>query len=57
MGLKPMALVRGICGYEPKRFGLSPIKAIPAALKMAGLTLKDMDLIELNEAFGPVHRL
>jgi len=54
MGLNPMALVRGysFVGYEPKRFGLSPIKAIPAALKMAGLTLGDMDLIELNEAFA-----
>lgn len=54
MGLTPMALVRGysFVGYEPKRFGLSPIKAIPAALKMAGLELADIDLIELNEAFA-----
>ena len=54
MGLKPMALVRGysFVGYEPKVFGLSPIKAMPAALKMAGLTMADMDLIELNEAFA-----
>ena len=54
MGLKPMARVLGysFVGYEPKRFGLSPIKAIPAALKMAGLTLEDMDVIELNEAFA-----
>jgi acetyl-CoA C-acetyltransferase len=54
MGLKPMALLRGysFVGVEPKYFGLSPVKAIPAALKMAGLTLKDIDLIELNEAFA-----
>ena len=54
MGLKPFALVKGYAfvGYEPKKFGLSPIKAIPAALKMAGLSLEDMDLIELNEAFA-----
>lgn len=54
MGLKPMALIRGYAfvGYEPKRFGLSPVKAIPAALKMAGLKLEDMDIIELNEAFA-----
>lgn len=54
MGLKPMALVRGYAfvGYDPKRFGLSPIKAIPVALKQAGLSLEDMDLIELNEAFA-----
>lgn len=54
MGLKPMALVRGYAfvGYDPKRFGLSPVKAIPAALKHAGLELADIDLIELNEAFA-----
>ena len=54
LGLKPMALVRGYAfvGYDPKRFGLSPVKAIPAALKHAGLELSDIDLIELNEAFA-----
>ncbi len=54
LGLKPMALLRGysFVGVEPKYFGLSPVKAIPAALKMAGLTLNDIDLIELNEAFA-----
>lgn len=54
MGLAPIALVRGysFVGYEPKRFGLSPSKAIPAALKQAGLELSDIDLIELNEAFA-----
>ena len=54
MGLKPMALVRGysFVGVDPKRFGISPVKAIPAALKKAGLALGDIDLIELNEAFA-----
>ena len=54
LGLKPMALLRGYAfvGYEPKRFGLSPVKAIPAALKHAGVSLGDIDLIELNEAFA-----
>jgi acetyl-CoA C-acetyltransferase len=54
LGLKPFALVRGYAfvGYDPKKFGLSPIKAIPVALKQAGLSLADMDLIELNEAFA-----
>jgi acetyl-CoA C-acetyltransferase len=54
MGLKPIALLRGYAfvGVEPKRFGLSPVKAIPAALKHAGVTLGDIDLIELNEAFA-----
>jgi acetyl-CoA C-acetyltransferase len=54
MGLKPVALLRGYAfvGVEPRRFGLSPVKAIPAALKHAGATLGDIDLIELNEAFA-----
>ncbi|NNJ99401.1 MAG: thiolase family protein [Desulfatitalea sp.] len=54
LGLAPQALVRGYAfvGFDPKTFGLSPIKAMPAALKMAGLTMADMDLIELNEAFA-----
>ena len=54
LGLAPMALVRGysFVGFEPKKFGLSPTKAIPEALEMAGLSLDDMDLIELNEAFA-----
>jgi acetyl-CoA C-acetyltransferase len=54
MGLEPVALIRGysFVGYEPKRFGIAPVKAIPAALKQAGLELSDIDLIELNEAFA-----
>ena len=54
MGLKPMALLRGysFVGVDPKRFGISPVKAIPEALKKAGLTLGDIDLVELNEAFA-----
>ncbi len=53
-GLQPMAKVRGYAfvGYEPKRFGLSPVKAIPAALDRAGLQIGDVDLFELNEAFA-----
>jgi acetyl-CoA C-acetyltransferase len=54
MELEPLALIRGysFVGYEPKRFGMSPVKAIPSALKHAGLELSDIDLIELNEAFA-----
>lgn len=54
MGLKPMALLRGYAfvGVDPQYFGLSPVKAIPAALKQAGLNLDDIELIELNEAFA-----
>ena len=39
-------------GVEPRIMGIGPVKAIPKALKQAGLELKDIDLIELNEAFA-----
>jgi len=39
-------------GVEPRIMGIGPVKAIPKALKQAGLQLKDIDLIELNEAFA-----
>jgi len=39
-------------GVEPRIMGIGPVKAIPKALKQAHLTLKDIDLIELNEAFA-----
>jgi acetyl-CoA acyltransferase len=39
-------------GVEPRIMGIGPVKAISKALKQAGLQLKDIDLIELNEAFA-----
>jgi acetyl-CoA acyltransferase len=39
-------------GVEPRIMGIGPVKAIPKALKQAGLTLNDINLIELNEAFA-----
>ncbi len=39
-------------GVEPERFGIGPVPAIRKVLKLAGLTLDDMDLVELNEAFA-----
>ena len=39
-------------GVEPRIMGIGPVKAIPKVLKQAGLSLKDIDLIELNEAFA-----
>ncbi|WP_394907069.1 acetyl-CoA C-acyltransferase [uncultured Mesonia sp.] len=39
-------------GVEPRIMGIGPVKAIPKALKQAGLSLQDMELIELNEAFA-----
>lgn len=54
LGYKPVASIRGyaFAGLEPERMGLGPVYATPIALKRAGLTMKDMDLIELNEAFA-----
>jgi acetyl-CoA acyltransferase len=39
-------------GYKPEEMGLGPVYAIPKALKIAGLKLSDIDVIELNEAFA-----
>ena len=53
-GLKPMAKIVswGHAGVEPEYMGEGPIKAVPVALKRAGLTLEDMDVVEANEAFA-----
>jgi acetyl-CoA C-acetyltransferase len=53
-GLKPMAkiLAWGHAGVEPSLMGLGPVKAVPVALKRAGLTLEQLDVIESNEAFA-----
>jgi len=53
-GLKPMAkiIAWGHAGVEPEYMGEGPIKAVPVALKRAGLKLDDMDVIEANEAFA-----
>lgn len=54
LGVKPLAYFRAfaVTGLEPEIMGVGPITAIPKALKQAGLSLKDIDLIELNEAFA-----
>jgi len=53
-GKKPLAKILGWgqTGCDPSRMGLGPVTAIPKALGMAKLELKDMDLIEINEAFA-----
>jgi len=53
-GLKPLAKIVawGHAGVEPDYMGEGPIKAVPIALKRAGLSLADMDVIEANEAFA-----
>lgn len=54
LNLKPIArmISCAVAGVEPIIMGIGPCAAIPKALKKAGLKLKDIDLIELNEAFG-----
>jgi acetyl-CoA acyltransferase len=53
-GLAPMArfVTFATAGVEPERFGIGPVPAIRKALKLAGLSLDDIGLIELNEAFA-----
>jgi len=53
-GLKPMArlVAYGHAGIDPKVMGLGPVSAVKRALARAGLQLKDMDVIESNEAFA-----
>jgi acetyl-CoA acyltransferase len=54
LNLEPIARLVNFAsaGVEPRIMGIGPVKAIPKALSQAGLTLNDIDLIELNEAFA-----
>jgi acetyl-CoA acyltransferase len=54
LGLTPLArfVSFAVGGVPPELMGIGPVVAIPKALKLAGLTLSDIDLIELNEAFA-----
>ena len=54
IGIKPLAryIAFATSGYKPEEMGLGPVYAIPKALKLAGLKLSDIDVIELNEAFA-----
>ena len=53
-GLKPLGrfVAFATAGVEPERFGIGPVPAIRKVLKIAGLSLDQMDLVELNEAFA-----
>ena len=53
-GLKPLArfVTFAVAGVEPDVMGIGPIKAVPKALARVGMSMKDIDLIELNEAFA-----
>lgn len=54
LGLEPIARLvsYSAVGVEPRIMGIGPVKAIPAVIKRAGLTMKDIEQIELNEAFA-----
>ena len=54
LGLKPLARIvsTGVSGLSPEIMGLGPIEASKTALQRAGLSVKDIDLFEINEAFA-----
>jgi acetyl-CoA acyltransferase len=54
LGIKPLAryVAFATAGYKPEEMGLGPVYAVPKALKLAGLKLDQIDVIELNEAFA-----
>jgi acetyl-CoA acyltransferase len=54
LNVKPLArfVSYAVAGVEPRIMGIGPVEAIPAAVKSSGLKLKDIELIELNEAFA-----
>jgi acetyl-CoA acyltransferase len=54
LGLEPLGrfVAFATAGVEPERFGIGPVPAVRKVLKLAGLTLEQMDLVELNEAFA-----
>ena len=54
LGLAPLArfVSFAVAGVDPAEMGIGPVEAIPKALKLAGLKVADLDLVELNEAFA-----
>jgi acetyl-CoA acetyltransferase family protein len=54
LGLEPMGYFRGfqVAGVDPDEMGIGPVKAVPKLLEMVGLSLDDIDIVELNEAFA-----
>ena len=52
--MRPLArlVTWAVAGVEPERMGIGPVPAVQLALRRASLGLKDLDLIELNEAFA-----
>ena len=56
LGLKPLARITGqtYAGLDPKRMGLGPVYSTAKLLKQLGRDMKDVQLVEINEAFAPV---
>ncbi len=54
LGIEPMAIYRGsaVAGCAPEEMGIGPVFAVPKLLKRHGLTMNDIDIVELNEAFA-----
>ncbi|MDQ7819316.1 MAG: acetyl-CoA C-acyltransferase [Armatimonadota bacterium] len=54
LGVEPLGIFRAFAtaGVAPEIMGIGPVEAVPRALRLAGLRLEDIDLIELNEAFA-----
>jgi 3-oxoadipyl-CoA thiolase len=54
LGAEPLARIvsTGVAGVDPAYMGIGPVEAVPRALAVAGLSLDEIDLIELNEAFA-----
>ncbi len=54
LGLKPLGYIKAVAfaGFDPSRMGISPLYATHKALKLTGMKMKDVELIELNEAFA-----
>ncbi len=54
LGIQPLVKIRGmaVAGLDPAYMGMGPVPAVQKVLNRAGMTLKDIDLIELNEAFA-----
>ncbi len=54
LGYKPLGTIRTVAfaGFDPSRMGISPLYAVHKALKQTGMKMKDIELIELNEAFA-----
>ena len=54
LGFKPLGFIKAVvfAGFDPSRMGISPLYASHKALKLAGMKMKDIELIELNEAFA-----